>query len=176
MTAPATAAVRRSVAADFEAWFQLYEAVAAEGKWIGGEAPVERAGKEESFLETLQDGDAASFVVERDGRLVGSLGVHMKAGIAELGMLIDADWRGQGIGSALMEACLAWASEHGAHKVVLEVWPHNRTAQRLYRKYGFEAEGVLKRQYRRRNGELWDAVRMGRVLDLSSPGCPFEAD
>jgi RimJ/RimL family protein N-acetyltransferase len=173
VTAPAPAVVRRSTTADFDDWFRLYEAVAAEGKWIGGEAPFDRLARKRSYLETLLDDDAASFVAEVDGRLVGSLGVHMRGGIADLGMLVDAGWRGRRVGSALMEACLAWASEHGAHKVVLEVWPHNHAAQALYRKYGFEAEGRLKRHYRRRNGELWDAVRMGLVLDHASPGSPF---
>lgn len=174
VTEPAPAVVRRSTAADFDDWFALYEAVAAEGRWIGGEAPVDRIARKRSYLETLRNDDAASFVAECDGRLVGSLGVHMRAGIAELGMLVDAGWRGRRIGSALMEACIAWATEHGAHKVVLEVWPHNRTARALYRKYGFEDEGVFKRHYRRRNGELWDAVRMGLVLDHASPGGPLE--
>ena len=173
MTEPAPAAVRRSTAADFDEWFRLYEMVAAEGKWIGGEAPVDRVARKRSYLDTLQDDDAASFVAECDGRMVGSLGVRMRGGIADLGMLIDAGWRGRGIGSALMEACIAWASEQGAHKVVLEVWPHNHSAQALYRKYGFEQEGFLKRHYRRRNGQLWDAVRMGLVLDHTAPGSPF---
>jgi RimJ/RimL family protein N-acetyltransferase len=176
VTAIVPTVVRPSTAADFEDWFGLYESVAAEGKWIGGEAPVDRIARKRSYLETLQNEEAASFVAEVDGRLVGSLGVHMRAGIADLGMLIDVEWRGRGIGSALMEACIAWASDHGAHKVVLEVWPHNQSAQALYRKFGFEEEGRLKRHYRRRNGELWDAIRMGLVLDRSSPGCPFGGD
>lgn len=176
MTEPAPAVVRRSTEADFDEWFRLYEAVAAEGKWIGGEAPVDREARKTRYLDTLQDEEAASFLAECDGVAVGSLGVFMHDGVAELGMLIDQQWRGRGIGSALMEACIAWASEHGAHKVILEVWPHNRTALGLYRKFGFEEEGLLKRHYRRRNGELWDAVRMGLVLDHTSPGCPIDAD
>src|SRR5438132_10638636 len=31
--------------------------------------------------------------------------------------------------------------------------------------FGFEEEGLLRRQYRRRNGELWDALVMGLLLD-----------
>jgi RimJ/RimL family protein N-acetyltransferase len=44
------------------------------------------------------------------------------------------------------------------------VWPHNQSARRLYRSFGFEEEGYLRRHYRRRNGELWDAVIMGLLL------------
>jgi RimJ/RimL family protein N-acetyltransferase len=111
-------------------------------------------------------------LAEADGRMVGNLGVEIHGGLAELGMMVDSEWRGRGVGSALMEACIAWARQHGAHKLVLEVWPHNATATALYRKYGFEQEGRFRRHYRRRNGELWDAVRMGLVLDHESPGSP----
>ena len=43
----------------------------------------------------------------------------------------------------------------------------------LYRKVGFVIEGRRRRQYRRRNGELWDAVLMALVLDHASPGAPY---
>jgi hypothetical protein len=33
-------------------------------------------------------------------------------------------------------------------------------------------EGRLRRHYRRRNGELWDAVVMGLVFDTTTPGSP----
>jgi RimJ/RimL family protein N-acetyltransferase len=176
VTDPVPTEVRPSTVADFDDWLRLYEEVAAEGKWIGGEIPVDRGARKRSYLDTLRDDEAASFVADSGGCVIGSLGVHMRAGVAELGMLIDAGWRGRGIGSALMAACIEWASEHRAHKIILEVWPHNHTAQALYRKFGFQEEGVLKRQYRRRNGELWDSVRMGLVLDHESPGCPFQGD
>ena len=168
--------VRSSTAADFDEWFRLYEEVAAEGKWIGGEVPVDRIARKQSFLENLRNDDAASFLAECEGQAVGSLGVFIRGGVANLGMLVDSEWRGRGVGSALMAACIRWADGRGAHKIVLDVWPHNHTAQALYRKFGFVEEGVMLREHRRRNGELWDSVRMGLVLDQTSPGCPFGAD
>jgi RimJ/RimL family protein N-acetyltransferase len=167
--------IRLAEAEDFDAWFCLYDAVAAEGKWIGGEAPSDRAARRRSFDAYLGDDNAVTFLAEAAGRLVGSLGVEIRGGIADLGMMVDSAWRGRGVGSALMEACIAWAVQHGAHKVTLELWPHNVAAQRLYRKYGFEQEGFFKSHYRRRNGELWDAIRMGLVVDRNSPGCPYRA-
>jgi hypothetical protein len=32
---------------------------------------------------------------------------------------------------------------------------------------------VLRRHYPRRNGQLWDAVIMGLILDKTSPGSPY---
>jgi RimJ/RimL family protein N-acetyltransferase len=158
---------------DFEAWFGLYDAVATEGKWIGGETPSDREGRRRSFEAYLKDEDAVSFLAEADGQVIGALGAQIRRGLAELGMMVDARWRGRGVGSSLMEACIAWAREHGAHKIVLTVWPHNTAARALYRKYGFEEEATLRRHYRRRNGELWDAIGMGLVLDRDAPGSPY---
>jgi ribosomal protein S18 acetylase RimI-like enzyme len=79
-------------------------------------------------------------------------------------MLIVEGWRGRGLGAALLDAAIEWASAAGAHKMALEVWPHNTAAIELYRRAGFEEEGRKRRHYRRRSGELWDACLMGRQL------------
>jgi RimJ/RimL family protein N-acetyltransferase len=79
-------------------------------------------------------------------------------------MAVAGGWRGRGVGTALMQSCVDWARERGIHKLALQVWPHNEAAIRLYEKFGFEREGVLRAHYRRQNGELWDAVVMGLLL------------
>jgi RimJ/RimL family protein N-acetyltransferase len=64
-----------------------------------------------------------------------------------------------------MRACVDWAREHEIHKLALQVWPHNDAALRLYERFGFEQEGVLRGHYRRQDGELWDAIVTGRLLE-----------
>ena len=86
-------------------------------------------------------------------------------GVAELGMAVAAGWRGRGIGSALLAEAIDQARKAGAHKVALQVWPHNAAAIALYERFGFQREGYLHRHYRRRSGELWDAIIMGLRLD-----------
>jgi RimJ/RimL family protein N-acetyltransferase len=49
--------------------------------------------------------------------------------------------------------------------MALQVWPHNAAAIALYERFGFERECYLRRHYRRRSGELWDAIVMGLRLD-----------
>ena len=91
--------------------------------------------------EWIARDDAVSLLADDNGKLVGSLGLELAAyGVAELGMLVAADRRGEGIGSALLDAGIEWARSAGAHKVALQLWPHNAAALGLYRKYGF-AEG-----------------------------------
>jgi putative acetyltransferase len=165
-------AVRHSVESDFDAWLALFEEVAGEGRWIGAEAPVDRDRARQVFDARLDSTHAATFIAETDGVLIGHLGVDLTAGVADLGMMVRDTDRGQGVGSRLLEACIDWSRAKGAHKVTLSVWPHNERAIRLYENHGFVVEGRLRRQWRRRNGELWDVLLMGLVLNTSSLGSP----
>lgn len=168
--------VRPCTAGDFDAWFDLFAAVAAEGRWLGAQAPVDPVPRRAFFDRCLAGDGAALFLAEagpaRGGPLVGTISVDLHHGIADIGMAVTAARRGTGVGSALLDAALAFAREAGAHKVSLVVWAHNHAARALYAKYGFVTEGTRRRHYRRRSGELWDAVLMGLVLDESSAGGP----
>jgi ribosomal protein S18 acetylase RimI-like enzyme len=166
--------LRRIEAADFDAWFDLFEQVAAEGRWIGQELPVDRAYARKGFDRVLANAHSARFVAEIDGELVGEIFVEVLGGRGDLGMMVGDGFRGCGVGSALMEACIAFCREAGAHKVTLTTWPHNERGLGLYRKFGFVVEGRLVRHYRRTTGEFWDAIPMGLVLDEASPGSSFD--
>jgi ribosomal protein S18 acetylase RimI-like enzyme len=150
---------------DIERALDGYEEVAAEGRYIGGELPIDRPARRKSWAGSLQSGDYYGFVAVTSEEIVGQAGVQVKIGIADLGMWVLEGWRGRGIGSALLATCIEQSRAARAHKVTLQVWPHNNAAIGLYEKFGFEQEGRLRAHYRRRNGELWDAIIMGLCLD-----------
>ncbi len=79
-------------------------------------------------------------------------------------MMVAADRRGRGVGTALMVAAIDWARAQGLHKLALSVFPHNDAAVALYRKFGFVEEGRRVRHMRRASGELWDLIDMGLLL------------
>lgn len=161
--------VRQGAVADLDAVVDLLERVAAEGRWLGSEH-VDRKERHDHYLASLGSHDDALFVADAAGEVVGHLGMTMRPyGVADVGMLVAAPWRGRGVGTALLGYGIDWARNAGAHKVALQVWPHNDAARALYRTFGFAEEGVLHRHYRRRNGELWDAVIMGLALDGTGP-------
>lgn len=164
---------RRATQDDVDGWLALFEEVAGEGKWIGAEPPIDRGERKERFERVLSLPEALVLVAEVEGRVIGVLNGLLRRGVVDLGLIVEASWRGKGVGSQLLERCLRWAAENRAHKVFLEVWPHNKGAIELYKKFGFAVEGRLRRHYRRRNGELWDALEMGLVLDVTSPGSPY---
>jgi ribosomal protein S18 acetylase RimI-like enzyme len=79
-------------------------------------------------------------------------------------MMVAREWRGRGVGSALVAAAIEWGRENGLHKLTLSVFPHNEAAIGLYRKFGFSEEGRREKQIRRASGEFWDLIEMGLQL------------
>lgn len=169
----ANAAIRRLTLDDWDGWRDVYESVAAEGRWIGGELPIDWDPRRPAFERMCEGETSVGFVADVDGRLVGQVGGELTpVGRAHLGMAIIDGYRSMGIGSGLLEAFVAWARERRAHKVELSLWPWNERARALYEKFGFVVEGERRRHWRRNDGSLWDDVAMGLVLDEDSPGAP----
>ena len=167
MTGPAPpVTVRPATLDDVDAVVAMLVEVAGEGRWIGTEAPVDVEQRRRRMVEDIEREEAIVLVAEAGGQPVGELGLYLaRYGVADLGMAVAAGWRGRGIGSALLAEAIGRARTAGAHKIALQVWPHNRAAIALYERSGFQREGYLTRHYRRRSGELWDAIIMGLRLD-----------
>jgi putative acetyltransferase len=143
--------------------------VAAEGEWIGAEVPFDRPERIERYAGLLDAAGPTIFVADAGSpggkNVVGEITVSVAPfGVADISMMLAGKWRGLGLGKALLDIAIAWARETGAHKMWLEVWPHNTAAISLYRRAGFIEEGRKRRHYRRRNGDLWDALLMGLQL------------
>ena len=171
--------VREATADDVEGCLDLLETVVGEGIWLGAQPPFDRAQRRERLLAALGDDRAVALVAvaPETERVVGHLGLGVAPyGVADFGMCVAREWRRQGVGRALVAEAVAAARRLGAHKVTLQVWPHNGPARRLYRQLGFVEEGRLRRHYPRRNGELWDAIIMSLVLDEERPGSALPDD
>lgn len=108
-------------------------------------------------------------LAEIGGSIVGQLGLHGNKRqalrhAATLGMMVSRDWRGQGIGTALMERAIAWARGTGVlRRIELKVYVRNRPALRLYQKVGFQVEGRRQRAVRQ-DGEWVDDYIMALLL------------
>jgi L-amino acid N-acyltransferase YncA len=146
---------------DASAMARLFAAVAGERDRIGTEPPVDVDERTEHFARSA----ASSMVAEAGDRIVGMANVDVgRFGAGDIGMLVDAGWRGRGVGSGLLQAAIEWSRAEGLHKLCLEVFPTNAPALALYRKCGFVEEGRRVEQYRRTSGEHWDSIAMGLLL------------
>lgn len=59
-------------------------------------------------------------------------------------MGVIAEYRGHGIGNALMQATLDKAQTQGLTRIELDVREENHRAIKLYEKFGFKIEGLKK--------------------------------
>ena len=133
--------------------------VAEEHDGIAAEPPIDI-----EKLATSWELDGTLVAIAEEG-LVGEVHVDPSwMGFGEIGMMVADDWRGRGVGTALVAAAIEWARARGLHKLALSVFPHNHVAIALYRKFGFIEEGQLRQHVRRANGQLWDLIQMGLLL------------
>ena len=158
--------VRRADPADAEALVALAERVGREeGRWILTTSSWRSAADERRYLKAVQHhADAAVFVVEDDGSVVGRLSLARdphpaSEHVADLGLMVAAGHRRRGLGKALLEEAVRWARDSGIRKLELHVFPWNDPALRLYEAFGFEREG-LRREHYARDGEYVDAILM----------------
>ena len=108
-------------------------------------------------------------VAQSGDEVVGHVGLHAggtsprRRHAASLGIAVVPAAQGQGVGKALMQAVTDYA-DNWAHLLRLELtaFTDNLRAIQLYRRFGFEQEGVL-RAYALRNGQYADVVTMARL-------------
>lgn len=160
--------IRPARPADARQALRLFAEVATEGRYIRTEDVRWTAREMRKRYRSSWTTEAATLVAVADDRLIGNLGVAREAHpvtrhVASLGMLVAADWRSRGVGSALLAEVFRWARWAGVEKLALTVYPDNDRARRLYEKFGFVEEGRLIGHSKKRHG-YDDEIVMGRWL------------
>jgi RimJ/RimL family protein N-acetyltransferase len=100
----------------------------------------------EEHLGFLRDRRQRHLIAEAGGRPVGFvlLRLHPEQRAVELRRLA-VTVKGRGYGRAALRLAMALAfEEHDAHRLWLDVKPHNERARSLYRSAGFVEEGLLR--------------------------------
>ena len=128
--------------------------------------PFQSVAETRAFLEK-RGSDNKLLVAELDGVIVGNAGLTPFAGARAhaggIGMGVHDDWRGHGIGNALLAALIEVADNWlGLRRLELNVFDDNAAAIALYRKFGFEIEDKY-RAYALRDGMLRDSLAMARL-------------
>ena len=160
--------VRPALPADADALVDLGRAVAAENDlWLTYDRS--RADERRNVKSVRRDPNVAVFVAEAPEGVVGRLSIARDRGpysphVAEVGLMVAANARRRGVGTALLEEAVKWARGSGITKLELTVFPHTEPAIALYRKLGFREEGLLRRRYFIQDRYV-DAMLMARDLD-----------
>jgi len=126
---------------------------------------------EQAFIKVIMlDAHAKNnlfLVAESKGRLVGFSrceGSDLKriSHKAEFGVCVLKDYWGYGIGSMLLKTSINWAEGKGLKKLSLHVLELNQNAISLYKKHGFELEGILKNDKLLADGCYYNTIVMAR--------------
>jgi GNAT superfamily N-acetyltransferase len=89
----------------------------------------------------LYDGTDVAWVAQLDGRVVGQVALlRVDDGWELTRFFVAVDARGSGAGRALLDVAEAWADADGV-ALRLVVMQHNRDAQALYERRGWQRDG-----------------------------------
>jgi L-phenylalanine/L-methionine N-acetyltransferase len=164
--------VRPARGRDARSFLEMWRTVVDEKRYVRSET-VGRSVRyyRRHYFRRSWTNEQASLVAVHGERVIGHLNVAREEGpmtghVASLGMAVAPDWRGKGVGSALLAEAIRWAKEMGVEKLALSVYPHNEAALALYRRYGFREEGRLTGHSKKSIGYL-DEIVMGLWVNVA---------
>lgn len=132
-----------------------------------GEAYIDESNFKQIIVEDTETISNLFLVVEVNEKIVGFSrceGNKLKrtSHKVELGVCVLRDYWGYGIGKNLLGESVHWADSNNIKKMTLNVLETNDKAIILYKKYGFEVEGILKKDKFLSDGNYYNTVVMGR--------------
>jgi ribosomal protein S18 acetylase RimI-like enzyme len=142
------------------------DSVAHEGTYLAIRAAPSLTRTRRAVLDSLAEG-AVHVVALHEQEVVGWCDLRPKTAStlqhsAVLGMGVVSGHRRRGLGARMLAMALEMAGEHGIQRAELIVRSDNAAAIALYRRFGFEVEGTLRR-YMRIDGVNYDALLMARL-------------
>lgn len=168
MTTMSQIQIRHLSEADIEGFHSCLDAVSRERKFLGFvQAPtLERT--RQWLTAAIEAGEIR--LIALDGtRIVGWCDIELseREGFThsgKLGMGVLKEYRGQGLGTRLLEETLSVAKERSLERVELDVYDSNLPAISLYDRFKFQVEG-RKRQARKIDGSYDDIIVMAILFD-----------
>lgn len=108
------------------------------------------------------------FVARVEGKVVGfvalshSFSRYVYRGVAELSIYVHEDYKGLGIGSALLESVIKASEKEGFWTLESLIIRENTASIALHKKCGFRQVGIRERLGQMNNGKWHDVVIMER--------------
>ncbi|PIC57965.1 GNAT family N-acetyltransferase [Sporosarcina sp. P12(2017)] len=137
--------------------------------WEAGEREIEDE-RQKKMIERMKDSNNFTILVaeNKNNELVGylfAIGVDAKRNkhSAYIVVGISENYRGQGVGSKLFKELEQWATQHSIRRLELTVVTGNQAGLSLYKKMGFEVEGI-KRHSLFINDEFVDEYYMAKII------------
>jgi len=146
---------------------------------VGGETDFLSFGKNqfiknlieyEGFLETTkEEANSIILIAKIDDKIIGIASINSSSKdrfkhVGEFGIVIVKQYCGLGLGKKIMDYLVEWSKSNGiTKKISLVTNENNYRAIDLYKKVGFEVEGILKKD-NYVNGIYSNSIMMGLIL------------
>lgn len=136
-----------------------------------GENYIDELGFKLLIKEDAENSKNLFLVAEVNERIVGFSrceGNNLKRTLhkVEFGVCVLQEYWGYGIGKNLLKESIHWADINGIEKITLNVLETNNKAVELYKRYGFEVEGILKKDKILSDGKYYNTILMGRLNEI----------
>jgi ribosomal protein S18 acetylase RimI-like enzyme len=136
-----------------------------------GEAYIDESEFRNLIQEDTNSERNLFLVAEVNGRIAGFSrceGSQLKrfSHKVDFGICLLREFWGYGIGPNLLKESMEWADSCGLQKISLSVLESNEKAIRLYKKFGFKVEGILKMDKILSDGTFYNTVIMGRYKEI----------
>lgn len=163
--------IRRAKLADAKELLATIREILKTSKWVLSE-PDEIANstkRERAFIKTHLDNKNALIIVALSNKkiigILNTMGSNKRRykHVVSLGISVAKEWRGKGVGTALMKYVVEWARGHKLKKIKLSVVANNTSAIKLYKKAGFIAEGRSKKEMKI-NRRYYDTIEMAKFI------------
>jgi RimJ/RimL family protein N-acetyltransferase len=123
----------------------------------------------ESWALDVAAGQTFTLLAEARGQVVGEASVHRSRApwsghVGEIRVVVDAEHRRVGLGSALVQAIFLEALGRGIEKIVAEMTPDQTGAINVFQKLGVQPEGLFRAHVRDRAGTKRDLIVMAHEV------------
>ena len=116
-----------------------------------------------AWVRAIEEDRVASLVAVRDGAVIGTTAIvhdalSWSSHVGELRIALSPEYRGKGLGRALMQECFAMALELGLEKLTALMTVDQRAAIAVFETLGFRPEALLRGYVKDSAGEVHDIV------------------
>jgi ribosomal protein S18 acetylase RimI-like enzyme len=164
--------IRAAEQRDLSGLVGVIRQVAREGTYIEAETVADLLDHEEVILRHNEVRSRMVFVACVDDEVVGWVHLDLPeteklehTAVLTVGLL--PEYRGHGIGGALLDRAFRWACEHDFEKLYNSVPATNEDAISFLEAHGWETEAVRENHYRI-DGEYVDEVMLATFLDCEA--------
>ena len=123
----------------------------------------------ESWAQDVETGQTFTLLAEKGGAIAGEASIHRNrvpwtAHVGEIRVVVDAEHRALGLGTALVQAIFLESLTRGVEKIIAEMTPDQKGAVTVFQKLGFRMEGLFHDHVRDRRGQKRDLLVMAHEV------------